>query len=114
MQGLTHCTRAKRRWQGALIALAICALTLSVATRFSAPLGAQSHSVKSVDRWPGEAKRQHLDRDATRWIAPAASLSMIEPGTIETRLLLADPLLPKHVFTNNLYNRPPPASEFFL
>jgi hypothetical protein len=114
MHELTYCTRAKRRWQGALIVLAICSLTLSVATRFSAPLGAQSHSVKSVDRWPSEAKRQHLDRDASRWIAPAASFSMIEPGTIETRLLLADPLLPKHVFSDSLYNRPPPASEFFL
>jgi len=114
MQLLIHRGVGKRRWQGALIAVAICSLTLSLATRFWAPLSFQSHVVRSVERRAGEAKRQHLDRDATRWVAPIANFSMIEPGTIETRLAAADPLLPKHVFTDSLYNRPPPSSVFFL
>lgn len=111
---LTHSAVRRRRWQRALIAIAICSLTLSVATRFWTPLSSQSHIVKSIDRRPGEPKRQHLDRDATRWVAPRDTFSMIEPGAIEIRLPAAGPLLPKHVFTDSLYNRPPPSSEFFL
>ena len=97
-----------------MIAVAICSLTFSVATRFWAPLTSQSHIVKSVDRRSVDPKRQHLDKDATRWVAPSASFSIIAPATIETRLPSAGTLLPKHVFNDSLYNRPPPFSGFFL
>ena len=77
MQLLTHCRIGERGWRGALIVIAICSLTLSVATRFWAPFTSQSHIVKSVDRQlSADPKRQHLDRDAARWLAPGASFSM--------------------------------------
>lgn len=111
---LTHRPRGERRWQAVLIAIAIGSLTLSVATRFWAPLTSQSHIVKSVDRRTGEPKRQHLDRDAARWVAPSANFSILVPAVIESRLAPAGPILPKHVFGESLYNRPPPSSVFFL
>jgi hypothetical protein len=114
MQLLTHRRIGERGWRGALIVIAICSLTFSVATRFWVPLTSQSHSVKSVDRRSADPKRQHLDRDAARWVAPSASFSIIAPVMIETRLAPAGPLLPKHVFNDSLYNRPPPSSAFLL
>jgi hypothetical protein len=92
-----------------LILVAICSLTFNLATRFLAPAASQSHAAKSVDRRSAEPVRQHLDRDATQWVAPSANFSIIDPTTIETHLAPARPLLPKLVFSNSLYNRPPPA-----
>ena len=102
----------ERRWQRVLIVLAVCSLTLSVATRFWTFGHYQSHVVKSIDRRSIEPKRQHLAGDATRWAAPSTNFSIIEPGAIETRLAPAGPPLPKPVFTNSLYNRPPPLTDF--
>ena len=113
MQPLRQLRVGERRWQGLLIVIAVCSLTLSVATRFWTPCTSQS-LVKSVDRRPAEPKRQHLDRDATRWVAPSGNFVIIEPSTIETRLAPAGDLLPKHVFSESLYNRPPPSSGFLL
>jgi len=98
-----------RGWRGMVIVIAICSLTLTVATRFWAPSTSQSHVAKSIDRRSVDPKRQHLDRDAVRWVAPRASFSFVSPATIETRVAPAGPLLPKHVFTDSLYNRPPPS-----
>jgi len=114
MQLLKHRRMGDRGWQDGLIIIAICSVTLSVATRFWAPSTSSSYIVKSTDRRPAEPKRQHLDRDASRWLAPSASFSIIEPGTIETRLAPAEPLLPKHLLSDSLYNRPPPSSAFIL
>ena len=114
MELLRHRRVGEHRWQSVLIVIAICSLTFSVATRFWTPCTSQSHTVKSADRRPAEPKRQHLDRDATRWIAPSANFSIIEPGTIEIRLAPAGPLLPKHLFIDSLYNRPPPSCGFLL
>jgi hypothetical protein len=110
MQSLRHRGFGGRYSQRVLIAVAVCSLTFSVATRFWTPCSNQSHAVKAVDRRSGEPKRQHLDRDASRWVAPVAHFTIIEPGAIETRLAPTGPLLPKHVFSDSLYNRPPPLS----
>jgi hypothetical protein len=89
-------------------------LTVSVATRFWASSTSQSQTVKSVDHQSLDPKRQHLNKDAARWVSPSASFSVIAPVTIETRLPPATPLLPKHVFSDSLYNRPPPSFAFFV
>jgi hypothetical protein len=105
---------AGRGWRGVLIVIAICSLTLSVATRFWASSTSQSKIVKSVDQRSVEPKRQHLNKDATRWVAPLVDFSIFVPAAIETSLALSGPVLPKHVFSESLYNRPPPSSVFFL
>jgi len=103
-----------RGWHGAVIVIAICSLTVSVATRFWAPSAAPAHIAKSVDHRSVDPKRQHLNKDAARFAAPRVNFSIIAPAAIETRLAPAGPLLAKHVFSDSLYNRPPPSSEFFL
>jgi hypothetical protein len=114
MQLLRHRSVSKRGWRGALIVIAICSLTFSLATRFWATSDSPSHTVRTVDRRSVEPKRQHLNRDAIRWAAPAADFSIIEPAPIEAALALAGPPLPKHVFSDSLYNRPPPSSDFLV
>ena len=111
---LTHRKVDARGWRGALIVIAICSLTVSLATRFWASSRSHTQIVKSVDHRPLDPKRQHLNKDASRWVAPSAAFSVIAPASIETRLAPAGPLLPKHVFTDTLYNRPPPSFAFFL
>jgi len=103
----------ERGWRGALIVIAICSLTFSLATRFWIT-PSPSHTTKSADRRSVDPKRQHLVRDATRWVAPSATFSSVETAPIETCLAPAGPLLPKHVFSDSLYNRPPPSSEVLL
>ncbi len=104
-----------REWRGVLVVIAICSLTLSVATRFWAPSISQSHIVtKSIDQRSVDPKRQHLNKDATRWVAPLIDFSILAPAAIEARLAPTGPILPKHVFTESLYNRPPPSSGFLL
>jgi len=101
-----------REWRSALIVIAICSLTVSVATRFWASSTSDTQIVKSVDHRPLDPKRQHLNKDAARWVSPSATFSVIAPASVETQLAPVIPLLPKHVFSDTLYNRPPPSSSF--
>src|SRR5580692_6171805 len=114
MQSRTHQKVVAQRWKGVLIALAICSLTFSLATRFWVASNSPSHTTNSVDRRSVEPMRQHLDRDATRWVEATGSFTIVGPTVIETRPVPAGPLLPQHVFSDSLYNRPPPSSGILL
>lgn len=102
---------SKRGWQAVLIVLAIFSLTFNLATRFCVRANAQIHVVKSVDRRGGEPKRQHLNKDASRWIAPNVQFSRLEPTIVDGHLAPVEPVLANHLSDKSLYNRPPP---FFL
>jgi len=97
-----------------LIVLVVCSLTFSLATRFWVPSASQSQTAKSVDHRSVEPKRQHLDRSGTQWVPADADSRIIEPARIEICLAPAGPLLPNHVFSDSLYNRPPPSYGFLL
>jgi hypothetical protein len=114
MQSLRQSRITGQKWRSLVIAVAICSLTVSVATRFWSVSNDQSHIVRSIDHRSVEPKRQHLSKDATRWVTSSADLSVIEPTAIEITPAPNDPLLPKHVFSDNLYNRPPPSSAILL
>lgn len=114
MEGLKHRGVGEYRWRGALIAVAICSLTISVATRFLVPCTPQSHIVRAVDRRSVEPMRQHLDRDGVQWVAPSSSFSVFEPIVIESDLAPDGPPLRNHVFSDSLYNRPPPSLQVFI
>jgi len=101
----------ERGWQGLLVVIAICSLTLSVATRFWVPGTSQSPIVKSLDRRAAEPARQHLDRDAIQWVAPVANFSIVEPAAVEASLVPAGPPLPRLVFSDSESNRPPPSGS---
>jgi hypothetical protein len=103
-----------RGWQGVVIVLAVCSLTLCVATRFWAPDSTQPHVLKSADNRPAEPSQQHLDRDATQWIAPSADFSFIELPAVENSAAVYAAPLPTQLFSDSLYNRPPPSADLSL
>ena len=93
-----------------LIAIAIFSLTFSVATRFCLLTTSHGQTSKSIDRRSSEPTRQHLDGDGSRWVAPVACIKIVVRTTIEARLTPSGFLLPRHVFSDSLYNRPPPSA----
>jgi hypothetical protein len=112
MQVLTKLKIDESRWRVVLIAVAICSLTISLATRFYTPFPSHTHSVKAVERHGAEPARQHLDRDATHWAAPVATFTLLEPVKVLGCVIAIESVLPNQVIDESLYNRPPP--EFFL
>jgi hypothetical protein len=99
-------------WPGAVIALLICALTVSLATRFCVPVSSDAHISKSVERRSVDPKPQHINRAAIRWVASVTTVAPLDPVTLYSHAAAAEHPLPSHVFDQSLYNRPPP--ELFL
>jgi hypothetical protein len=107
-------TIAEQKWRSVLILLAICSLTVSLATRFWVPSSPPSHAARSVDQRSVEPKRQNLDRSSTQLVAQSTDFDIIELTAFNTRLMPSQPRLPKAVVSDGLYNRPPPSSDFLL
>jgi hypothetical protein len=95
-----------------VIAVAICSLTVSLATRFYTPFSSSIHSARAVERRAAQPTRQHLDRDATNWTAPVATFTLLEPVKVLGCVTATESVLPNQVFDESLCNRPPP--ELFL
>jgi len=96
----------RSRWCWLVIVLAIVALSCSLATRTFRLSASQNISVHSA---ASQGMRQHLDRDAVRWIPPVRTLISLESPTFYPRVAPAGPPLPVLLLDSPLYNRPPPA-----
>jgi hypothetical protein len=110
-----------RGWRAVLIVVAICSLTLSLATRFSVTVGSQvpaiksqTPAIKSLDSRSGEPHRQRLDRDSTRFAAPVASCTGLEPAALYLHAVLSEPIRSNDILSLIFYNRPPPPSSLFF
>jgi hypothetical protein len=108
-----------RSLSGLLIATAICALTLNLATRYwtasSPPVPSVNHLqvTKSVKRPSCEPKRQHLERDAAQWGEPRIGFVSFKPSAVRSGPNEAHCLFQRFLLDKSQYNRPPPSSEFF-
>ena len=101
-----HGKRVLRRWEAAVLLLAICGLTVSLATRTFRSEVPGSTIVKSIS---GQPIRQHMDRDATDWAPPVAAVSNdLQVPVFYPRVAPAGPPLPHVLFDESLSNRPPP------
>jgi hypothetical protein len=103
-------SQANVAWQfwSAVIVLAICSLTLSLATRFTV-VAPEVHKLPSVKSELTDAKRQNLLSNALQWTAPIARLTSFEPVAASARALPVT-VLPTYLTSETwLYNRPPPA-----
>ncbi len=102
--------RAERRllsWRGALVLLAIVAITVSLANRV--PHAVSFEKAPAARSSSSTEKIQHRDQDASRWVAPVATFTLLwasEPAV----LLDADEKIPVRLQDNSLHNRPPPVS----
>jgi len=96
---------AAQRWRVLIIVLAICSLTVSLATRTFRLKVAHDVTVSSAD---GQAMRQHLDRDAANWVPPVLTYTALQLPTFYPYVAPAGPPLATVLFDKSLYNRPPP------
>jgi hypothetical protein len=94
-------------WRLALVCLAVCGLTVSLATRFAAA-GSETAAVRAVQARSPDAQRQHLLGDGLKWTAPAASFALFEPPRSLVPAVSAVFPSTNLSFESWLYNRPPP------
>jgi len=97
--------RVLRRWEVAVVVLAICGLTVSLATRTFRARFSTGVVVKSIT---GQPVRQHMDSDAAKWVPPVPTLTVLEVPVFYPRFAPAGPPLPRLYFEESLSNRPPP------
>ncbi|HZR66912.1 MAG TPA: hypothetical protein VFA85_17355 [Terriglobales bacterium] len=57
----------------------------------------------------GHAMRQHLDRDAVRWVPPISVFAAFEIPAFYPFVAPAGPPMAAILFDESLYNRPPPS-----
>ena len=93
-----------------MVLVVVCCLTLSLATRFCAPLTSSTHVAKSIERRTIEPKRQHLSKNAIERSAITATTAFLQPVSVERRVVPTQPSLPNHISDESLYNRPPPSA----
>lgn len=110
-QGICPERRWQRHWCAVVVLVAVCALTVSVATRYCS-LGSSLASTASVQKQsPPEPGRQRLLKSAPAWQPPVVSSALLWAPTFYARVVPARPTAPSVVFEEWLYNRPPPSSD---
>jgi hypothetical protein len=95
------------RWHLLIVVVAVFCLTASLATRTFRLTGPHNVTIQSNS---AQAMRQHMDRDAARWVIPAPVLTTLQVPTFYPHVAPAGPPLPSILFDKSLYNRPPPSS----
>jgi type II secretory pathway pseudopilin PulG len=95
------------RWHALLSVLVIAALSVSLATRFCR--SSDTVKVHVQANASNSSLRQHMDRDATQWVAPVTRLIFLETVEFYPRFAPTGPPLPALLFDQSLYNRPPPS-----
>lgn len=101
------------RWCALVVLLAVCSLTVSVATRYNAPEIAAS-ATKSLQKHSSqEPGRQRLTNNAATWMPPFLVSAVRYALAPYSRVAIARPDIPNLFYISSLYYRPPPSS-FFL
>ena len=93
-------------WRVLIVVLAIGGLTVSLATR---TFRLTIPHVLTVQSNAPQAMRQHLDRDAVRYIPPYPILTTLQVPTFYPHVAPAAPPIPGTVLDESFYNRPPPS-----
>ncbi len=106
--------RRHRNWCALVVLLAVCSLTVSVATRYSSSSwDASSLAVKTVrTHTTPNAKRQRLAKNAATWVPPLICFDVFRSPSSYPRIAPAGPPIISFMMEDNLYNRPPPSSAF--
>jgi hypothetical protein len=94
-------------WRGAFIGIVMFSLVVSLATRTfhqTIPQGVTVHSNTA------QAMRQHMVRDAARWVPPVLVYTAHRAPVFYPHVAPAGPPIPALLLIeDNLYNRPPPS-----
>ena len=101
-----------KRWCAALVLVAVCALTASVATRYGCLCESPASSIASVQNHSSaEPGRQRLIKSVATWLPVVVCYAVLEAPSSYPHIAPTAPPLPSLLFEQNLYDRPPP-SEF--
>jgi len=101
--------QTKRRWI-AVALLAVCSITISVATRYSVPGKAGDSKVKLVrNHVDTEPARQRLLNNAATWMPPAVGSAILQENESFTQVVWTGPPAARLFFEQSLFNRPPPS-----
>jgi preprotein translocase subunit SecY len=97
------------RWCALVVLVAVCALTVSVATRYTAPGESGISTTHTVSKHAGPASsRQRLDLNAAGWTPPVIDSAVLQTPR-HAKVIPAQPTVLKLFPESSLYNRPPPS-----
>ena len=105
-----------RKMRGAVIVLvAVCSLTVSLATRYYSPSDDSSPIIKAFhSNVAPDAKRQRLTKNAANWMPPLLGVTVLQIPTSYYRIVPPRPPVRSLICDKSLYNRPPPAFKSLL
>lgn len=99
------------RWCALIVLLAVCALTVSVATRYCSPESSSAHAVTTAHKTPPvRNSRQRLTKLAAYVIPQLICSAMVHVPAAYPLSSAVEPIMPRTHFEKSLYNRPPPFS----
>lgn len=105
----------RTNWFVIVVLVAVCALTVNVATRYGSSAGFSTPTVRAtVKATSAHAQRQRLAKDAANWITPVSSASPLRTPASTPRIALERAPIPSIFFADALYNRPPPSAQSFI
>lgn len=100
----------RQRWWAAVVLLAVCSLTVSVATRYTFSRGLNESKTASVGRHVSpELSRQRLLKNAATWMPPVVAAEIVSECSDYPRIAPGGPPIPNLFYEESLSNRPPPA-----
>ncbi|MFZ1005702.1 MAG: hypothetical protein WAN65_02620 [Candidatus Sulfotelmatobacter sp.] len=104
-----------RLLSAAIVVIAVCALTVSVATRYCYAGSSSAHATATLHKHSSpQTARQRLSKDAATWIPPVFSPAVLQAATFYPRVAPAGPPIPGLLLEKSLYNRPPPSSASLI
>ena len=98
----------RKRWCTAIVLIAICALTVSVATRYGSPVAsdAKVSVLQSQSSW--EPGIQRLLNNAATWIPPVIISVLLHGPGFYPDVAPSRPIFRSVLLESDLFNRPPP------
>jgi hypothetical protein len=107
---LTNCQNSRRRFLCvALILLAVCMLTVRVATRYCFSRGSSdSATITLRNQGVARSSLQRITKGAPAWMPPVVRTAILQAPSSYPRVAPSGPPVPGLVFEESLYNRPPP------
>ena len=99
----------------AVVLLAVCSITVSVATRYSVPGKSADSKVLTVrNHVDTEPARQRLLNNAASWMPPVVGSAILPEKRSFTRVSWTGPPAARLFFGQSLANRPPPSLSSLL
>jgi hypothetical protein len=109
--------RRNKRWWIAVVLVAVCSITISVATRYSVPGKAADAKVTTVRNHldlDTKQVRQRLLNNAASWMPPVDGSAILQQNESFAVPVSTGPPTLRLLLEQNLFNRPPPAISFLV